>query len=146
MSQYAQLDATATQVVAVVDIAPALLAEWVAASNPKAALYRPLVIDAQPVPSATQYFANAGFVIEAGQVRQSWALLDKSPEQLEDESVRAEKQQITTYLADLQTQLDISNATRAALTNVQRINEMEKDTRAVIRSVKFLLRETKRRL
>jgi hypothetical protein len=146
MSQYAQLDATATQVVAVVDIAPALVVEWVATGNPKAALYRPLVIDTQPVPSATQYVANAGIVIESGQVRQAWALLDKSAEQLEDDAVRAEKQQINTYLADLQTQLDISNAARAALTNVQRINELENDTRVVMRSVKFLLRETKRRL
>jgi hypothetical protein len=65
---------------------------------------------------------------------------------LEVESLQAEKAQITGYIDDLQTQLAIDNAARALLTNVQRINELEKDTRVLMRAVKFLLRDAKRRL
>ena len=112
--------------------------------DPQRKGWLPLVIDAQPVPSATQRVEFSGYVFEPTQVRQPWALVDKTADELEAEALQTEKQQITTYLADLQVQLDVSNATRAALTNSQRIDELEKDTRVLMKSAKYLLRQAKR--
>jgi hypothetical protein len=108
----------------------------------------PIVNDVLPVPTNLQNIIDGPLVIQVPQARvlQTWALENKSAEQIEYEDIQAEKAQINSYLTDLQTQLDISNAARAALTNNQRINELEKDTRVLMKSMKFLLRATKRSL
>jgi hypothetical protein len=104
----------------------------------------PLIIDEQPVPTQTQVLV-AGLVI-GEEAHQTWALRDKTADEIEYEAIQAEKAQIATYILDIQAQLDISNPTRAAMTTNQRINTLENDTRALLRSTKLLLRQLKRTL
>lgn len=114
--------------------------------NPKQAWLRQLVIDAKPVPSASQVVVDAGYVIEPTQVRQTWALRNKTADELEAESLAAEKVQITTCIAEIQTQLDISNAAFNAMTTAQKFDVLRDDRRASMKAIKFLLRQAKRSL
>lgn len=88
--------------VTLVDLDPAYVAMLQAAGNPKAGSIRAYVIDAQPVPSATQYVAEAGFVIEPAQVRKTWALANKPAHQIDAETDAAELEQLRAVIADLQ--------------------------------------------
>jgi len=67
-------------------------------------------------------------------------------DELEAAALEAEKAQIVGYITDVQTQLDISNATRGAMTTNQRLNTLEADTRVLLKSVKFMLRRIKRQV
>jgi hypothetical protein len=138
---YARIEADNS--ITLVDLDPALIAKWAAETNPKAILHRAYVIDAQPTPSATEKVVSAGYVIEPTQVRKTWALLTLNAAELEAADLQAEKAQIDGYITDINTQLAISNADRALLTNVQRINELEKDSRAGMKAIKYLLRQAK---
>jgi hypothetical protein len=144
MTLYARIDPLTQQVSALVDMT---LAEYQALDgNPKQQWLRPLVVDAKPTPSATQVVIDAGFVIEPAQVRQTWSLREMTADEIEAAALLAEKAQIAQYIADIQTQLDISNATRGAMTTNQRLNTLEADTRATMKAAKFLLRQAKRAL
>lgn len=88
--------------VSLVDLDPAFVAALIAANNPKAASIRTYVIDTQPVPSATQNVADAGYVIEPTQVRQTWALVDKPQAVLDREADAAELAQLQAVVAALQ--------------------------------------------
>jgi hypothetical protein len=117
------------------------------AAPPNAAKgWLPLVIDAQPTPSATQRVVDAGIVFEPTQARQTWALVDKTADELEADALNDEKAQLVNWLADVQTQLNLENAARALLTNAQRINELEKDTRVLLKIAKRYVRQQKRSL
>lgn len=141
---YARIEADGS--ITLIDLDPTLVAKWVADGNPKALVHRAYVVDPQPTPGATQKVVGAGYVVEPTQVRQTWSLADKSAAELEADALKTERADLDTYLASLQAQLDISNATRATLSNAQRINELENDTRASMRALKFLLRDARRRL
>jgi hypothetical protein len=144
MTLYARIDPLTQQVSALVDMT---LAEYQALDgNPKQQWLRPLVVDEKPAPGATQVVVDAGFVIEPTQVRQTWALREMTADEIEAAALLAEKAQIAQYIADIQTQLDISNATRGAMTTNQRLNTLEADTRATMKAAKFLLRQAKRAL
>lgn len=106
----------------------------------------PLIIDAQPTPSATQVVVDAGIVVGPAEAHQTWSLRDKTAEELEAESLRDEKAQLDGWLTDVQTQLALDNAARALLTNAQRINELEKDTRVLLKIAKRYVRQEKRSL
>jgi hypothetical protein len=106
--------------------------------------WRPLTIDAQPTPSATQYVVAAPIVFGPLTATQGWQLVEKTAAQLEAEDLQSEKAQLNTWLDDVQTQLALDNATRALLTNVQRINELEKDTRVLLKIAKRYVRQEKR--
>lgn len=54
--------------------------------NPKQAYLRPLVVDAQPTPTTAQVVVSAGYVVEPTQVRQTWALRDKTAAELDAEA------------------------------------------------------------
>jgi hypothetical protein len=114
--------------------------------NGKAARLRVWVPTAAPVPNASQVVEPAPPVIDAINVTQAWELRSKTADELEFDALQTERAQLTQYIADIQTQLDISNATRGAMTTNQRFNTLESDTRATMKAVKFLLRQTKRAL
>jgi hypothetical protein len=97
-----------------------------------------------PVAQAGQVVEAAAPIIDATTATQAWAVRSKTADELEAEALAAEKAQLATYLADIQTQLDISNATRGAMTANQRLNTLENDTRATMKAAKFLLRQAKR--
>jgi hypothetical protein len=121
------------------------LPEWRdLAAAPTGKRWVPLIVDAQPAPSATQVVIDAGLVIGQTEAHQTYALRDKTADELEAEALQTERAQITTYIADIQAQLDISNATRGAMTTNQRLNTLEADTRSTMRAVKYLLRQAKR--
>ena len=143
MTLYARIDPL-TQQVSLIELSAA---EYQAFDgNPKQQWLRPLVVDAKPTPTTTQIVVDAGYVIEPTQVRQTWAAREMTSEELEAEAIRSERSQIAGYIADIQTQLDITNAQRAAMTDNQRRNALENDTRVLLRSVKLLLRYMKRAL
>jgi hypothetical protein len=108
--------------------------------------WRPLTIEAQPTPSATQYVAAAPIVFGQLTATQGWVLLDKSADQIEAEEVQAAKAGYQAHIDALNVQLDITNAMRGAMTTNQRLNTLEADTRATMRAVKDLLRQAKRAL
>jgi hypothetical protein len=108
--------------------------------------WRPLTIEAQPTPSATQYVVPAAIVFGPLTATQGWVLVDKTAAELEAESLKDEKAQLDGWLTDVQTQLALDNAARALLTNLQRINELEKDTRVLLKVAKRYVRQQKQAL
>jgi hypothetical protein len=122
-----------------------LSAEQFAALAPnKRADLRLYFIDAPPTPSATQVVIDAGIVVGPIEAHLTYALRDKTAAELEADSLSDEKAQLDAWLTDIQAQLAIDNAARALLTNVQRINELEKDTRVLLKVAKRFVREAKR--
>ena len=120
-------------------------AQWDAlAGNPKRADLRLWVTTVAPTPTGTQKVVETAPVIDAINATQTWALVDMTADELEAAALEAEKAQIVGYITDVQTQLDISNATRGAMTTNQRLNTLEADTRVLLKSVKFMLRRIKR--
>jgi hypothetical protein len=114
------------------------------AGNPKREWIRPLVIDPQPTPSATQVVVDAGIVVGPTEAHQTWALRDKTADELEAEAIAAAKAGYQAHIDSLNAQLDITNQMRGAMTTNQRLNTLEADTRATMRAVKDLLRQAKR--
>jgi hypothetical protein len=111
---------------------------------PAAKGWRPLTVPEQPVPSATQVVVDAGIVFTPDTATQQWALREKAAAELEGEALKDEKAQLDGWLDDIQTQLALGNAERALLTNAQRISELEKDTRVLLKAAKRFVRQEKR--
>jgi hypothetical protein len=120
--------------------------EFAALAQNKRDILRVYVIDAQPVPSATQVVVSAGLVVGPVEAHKTWALRDKTADELEVDNLAAEKAQLDNWLTDVQTQLALDNPARALLTNAQRINELEKDTRVLLKAAKRYIRQQKRAL
>jgi hypothetical protein len=125
------------------DLDPALVAMWVETNNPKALQLRLYVVDAQPVPSATQVVIDAGVVVGPLEAHQTWGLRAKTADELEAEALAAEKEQVNAYLTEVNTQLDITNATYNAMTNAQKLDVLRDDRRVTLKVAKFLLRRAK---
>ena len=87
MTDYARLDPLTMLVRDIVRLTP----EQYAAldGNPKQALVRPLVTDAQPVPTSAQLLRAGPYVVEPNQVRKTWVLVDKSAEEIAAEAEQA---------------------------------------------------------
>lgn len=116
---------------------------WVTLQTEKKASWFPLTVDKRPVPTPTQIIVDTGIVFEETQARQTWAVRDLTEQELERIALKDERERITSYLLDLNAQLNTGNAARALLTNNQRINELERDTRILMKSLKYLLRSAK---
>jgi hypothetical protein len=114
--------------------------------NGKALRLRLWVPTAPPAPSATQVVEPALPVVDAVNATQAWTLRSKTSEELEADAIQAEKIQLTQYITDIQTQLDISNAAFSALTTAQKFDVLRDDRRAALRALKLLLRQLKRSL
>lgn len=120
--------------------------EFAGLSQNKRDTLRVYIVDAQPVPSATQVVVSAGLVVGPVEAHKTWALRDKTADELEADNLAAEKAQLDNWLTDVQTQLALDNPARALLTNAQRINELEKDTRVLLKAAKRYIRQQKRAL
>lgn len=79
MSEYARIDAGA--VADLVDLDPAAHAAWVAAGNPKAQAYRPVVADPLPIHDPLIQVVESRLAIEAERVRRSWTVRPKTDEE-----------------------------------------------------------------
>jgi hypothetical protein len=60
----------------------------------KRALLLPFVIDPQPTPTASQVVSQGPYAIELTQVRQTWALREKTAAELSAEADAAERDQL----------------------------------------------------
>jgi hypothetical protein len=102
-----------------------------------------LAIVAAPTISATQV-AELSIQVSGGIATQVWTVRDKTAAELEAEELQAERQQINAYLAEVNTQLDITNAAYNALSNGDKLNVLRDDRRVTLKVAKFLLRSARR--
>lgn len=138
--QYARLTPNTQTVEAILDLS----ADHVASlSANKRAWLRPLVIDAQPVPSSSQVVVEGGYVVEATQVRRTWTLRNKTAEELERESLAAEKSKIAEIISDLDLQKAVTRATWDGYTANQLKAEQWKDRQVLLRFASFMSRRVK---
>lgn len=142
MALYARNDTNGG--ISITEISDQQIAQWQTSNNPKLSLYKLLVVDPSPVVGKNELLQIGGYIDEGNTTRQTWSVVPKPAELIEVEELMAEKVQLDKHLTDIKAQLDITNAARGALTNAQRLNELEKDTRVLMRSVKYLLRQAKR--
>jgi hypothetical protein len=135
MPTFARIDPS-TSAIALVDITQAQFDAL--AGNPKRAFLRPLVIDAQPVPSATEVVVDAGYVIEPTQVRRTWALRAKTQAELDAVAQDAElallKQAISVLQADI-----ADGITAAPTTAAQAFVQIQDLKRRALRADRVLL-------
>lgn len=87
----------------------------------KHAVLRPYRVDPEPTPSSTQYVVRGPVVVTETEARLTWALIEKTAQQLADEAFSAER------AADLQllrtAYLGLKNSTG---TNAERITRCER--------------------
>lgn len=141
MPRFARLNADLT-LRDIIDIAQATYDAL--AGNPKQALLRPLTIDVQPVPLATQVVDPGPIVIEPTQARQTWALRLKTLAEIERDALAVELQQIDLLITDLQTQRDVTRATWDGYTAAQLRAEQWRDRQALLRLAVFAARRIRR--
>jgi hypothetical protein len=141
---YARIEADGS--ITLHDLDPALIAKWVAESNRKALVHRPLAIDTQPAASATQIIVDAGYVIEPTQVRQTWALREKTADEIEVGDVLAERDKLPEIIADLKTQRDVTRAQWDAFTANQLRAEQWRDRQVLLRLASMVARSMKQGL
>lgn len=135
MPIFARLDPL-TNAVTLLDITQAQFDSL--AGNPKRAFLRPYVVDAQPVPSASEVVINAGYVIEPTQVRRTWALRQKTAAELATEADATELAQLKQVIGALQA--DISDGiTAAPTTAAQAFLEIQDLKRRALRCDRVLL-------
>jgi hypothetical protein len=103
-----------------------------------------LTIVAAPTISATQV-AELSIQISGGIATQVWTVRDKTAAEIEAEELQAERAQINAYLAEVNTQIDITNAAYNALSNGDKLNVLRDDRRVTLKVAKFLLRQAKGR-
>ncbi len=115
MTVYARLHPETLAIDAFVDLSDAQLAAL--NGNPKAALLRAVVDDKAPEPGASQNVEFAGYTVEPKQVRKTWRLVEKSPQQLDAEAAEVEHKQLAAMAAalsaDIQTGVTAPPATAA---------------------------------
>lgn len=119
MSRYALVDPTTEAVRRVAE----LTAEQVAALAPqKRQWIRPLVTDPQPTPTAQQRVQRGGYVVEAEQVRETWTLVDKTPEELAAEAAAAERE--TDYAQLRQVHIALRDGTGTQAERLRRVERV----------------------
>jgi hypothetical protein len=80
MSEYAYVRNKSVE--QIVDIRPDLYAQWVAAGNPKAQSYLPVVNDPNPVYDPSIQIVDSFYVVEAARVRRAWSVRPKTEDEL----------------------------------------------------------------
>jgi hypothetical protein len=100
------------------------------------------IIDSQPVPSATQVVVDAGIVVGLAEAHQTYALRDKTADELEADAL-AERTQLDAMLADVNAQRAVDRATWDAYTANQLRAEQWRDRQALLRVANFMVRRVK---
>jgi hypothetical protein len=116
------------------------------ANGKAAALLRLWVPVAAPVPSATQRVREIAPVITATTATQTWQLRDKTANELEAESLLAERAQIDAMLTDIAAQRSVDRPTWDALTANQLRAEQWRDRQILLRFVNFMARRVKQEI
>ena len=141
MTAYARLDPIAGTVNAIVNLTQAQFDAL--NGNPKQAYLKPLVIDTQPVLTAAQTIVDAGYAIEATQVRQTWSLRNKAQAELDADSQAAELVQLKAMVSAIQTDID-AGITAAPTTQAQAFTAIQDLKRRALRTdrvLKYLLKK-----
>jgi hypothetical protein len=116
----------------------------------KAADHRPYVEDQEPTPTPTQRVVRGPIVVTPTEARLTWALIDKTTEEIAAEAeaaeLAAEFSQLDAYLTDIQTQNAIDNTAFNAMTTNDKFVVLRTDRRVVLRTLRFLLRRARRGL
>lgn len=118
-------------------------------ANGKAAMLRVWVIDAQPVPNATQILVRGPIVIGPAEAHQTWSLRDKTQAELNIDLNTAERsailQMVTVLSADIvayNANPDTSGTAGERLTKIEnRLREIERQLVRGNRIDRFQLRE-----
>lgn len=76
---YARLIPDSTVIETVLDLDQSYVA---ALASSKQEWLRPIAVDPQPAVGPSQMLTDGGYVVEAEQVRQTWAVRDKTPDEL----------------------------------------------------------------
>lgn len=79
MSDFARIHAGA--VAELLDLDPSAHAAWVAAGNPKAQAYRPVVSDPLPIYDPTIQVVEPSLVVEPSRVRRAWTVRPKTADE-----------------------------------------------------------------
>lgn len=104
------------------------------------------VVDAQPPPTATQVVIETGVVVGPLGAHLTYGLRDKTAAELEADDLATERQKLDAWLTDINARLALDNAASALLTNAQRIGELEKDTRVLLKVARRYVRQERRGL
>lgn len=110
---------------------------------PLAKGWRPLAINVQPVPSATQAVANAGIVYTQTTATQTYALRNKPQAELDFEAQASELAALKAMVAGLNT--DITNGITAAPTTAAQafvdIQDIKRQVLRLNRAVRWMLKQ-----
>lgn len=115
-------------------------------ANGKAAWLRLWIVDAKPVPTATQVVIDAGVVITATEAHQTWSVREKTAPELEAESILTERNKVDEILADLATQRAVTRTTWDALTAAQLRAEQWRDRQVLLRLANLVARRIKQEI
>jgi hypothetical protein len=110
----------------------------------KQADLRLYVVDAQPTPSASQVVVNAGIVVGPVEAHLTWALREKTAEEVEADELDAELAQLDTLISNIDTQNSIANSAFNAMTTAQKFDVLRADRNHLLRAARFLLRRARR--
>jgi hypothetical protein len=143
MTTYARIDAQGA-FESLVDLTPEQYAAL--ESNGKAAWLRLWIVDAKPVPTATQVVIGAGIVITATEAHQTWTVREKTAAELEAESIFAERAKIDEILTDLATQRAVTRTTWDAYTATQLRAEQWRDRQVLLRLANLVARRIKQEI
>lgn len=143
MTIYAKLNTGGT-VERLVDLTPEQYAALQA--NGKAIWLRLWIVDAAPTPSATQVVESGPIVITSTEAHQTWVLREKTASEIEQESVRAERDKIDEVLADLTAQRAVTRTQWDGYTAAQLRAEQWRDRQVLLRIAHFLARRVKQEI
>jgi hypothetical protein len=144
MTTYARIDAQGA-FERLIDLTPEQFAALQA--NGKAAWLRLWIVDAKPVPTATQVVISAGIVITATEAHQTWSVREKTEAEQEAESIIVERNSsIDGILADIATQRAVNRTTWDAYTATQLRAEQWRDRQVLLRLANLVARRIKQEI
>lgn len=129
MTYYARIDPKGSPEVRDLPTPPPAIKGWV-----------PVVLVAPPVPAATQTVVDTGLVFTANNATQTWALRNKTPEELDFDATNAEKAKLADIIADVTTQRAVDRTTWDGYTANQLRAEQWRDRQVLLRVANLLLK------
>jgi hypothetical protein len=103
----------------------------------------PLIVDAQPVPNASQVVIDTGIVIGQTEAHQTWGLRDKTQAELDADAQAAELAQLKAMVAALTTdiQAGITAAPTTAAQAFVEIQDLKRRALRTDRAIRWLLKQ-----
>jgi hypothetical protein len=108
--------------------------------------WRPLTVEVEPTPGPTQYVVASPIVFGPLTATQGWQLIEKTADQLEVDSILAERAALDAIITDLQAQRAVDRATWDAYTANQLRAEQWRDRQVLLRMAMLVARSMKQGL